>query len=70
MPRQGGFVEPTLQRFRVDDTIELEIHADNTAFFVIDDERSGEVHYRVPIDTGPLWRMLANRLDMQISGAS
>jgi hypothetical protein len=66
MSRQRGFVEPSLQRFTLGESLELEVHADNSAFFVVDDERSGEVHYPIPRESSPLWRMLAHKLDTQI----
>lgn len=67
MSRQRGFVEPTLQRFTLADCLELEVHADNTVYFVISrDSSTGKEHYPIPRESSPLWRMLANKLDMQV----
>lgn len=66
MARKGGFIEPTLQRFRVDDIIEIEIHANGEVFLVLlgpPTSEEAEQHYQIFPDSAPLWRMVANRLD-------
>jgi hypothetical protein len=71
MPRQGGFIEPTLQRFRVGEHVEVEVHADNSVYLIIPRDSDGQEEcYLIPRESSPLWRMLANKLDMQISGAA